>query len=102
MSFGGHALDAIIRIKNNRALIQMHKDRFSRYKDAINNTKSKHYKFTDRSQLSEKELTKYKKIIRQKIAAEKVKILSKSIIVTLIVVVIIYIAAKSMYNYFIN
>lgn len=103
MSFGGHALDAIIRIRYNRNLIKMHRARYQELKDAVSKIKSKHpRKFVDRSQLSDKELNNLKKKIRNQIIKDRRKSFIISLVITVGVSAIIYIAAQSVFNYFSN
>jgi len=81
MSFAGHALDMIIRLKQNRAAIELRKQRRGEIRKMyIESIRSKQTEWKNR-EIPPEELEKIKQNIREKIRNEK----RRSIIISLIV-----------------
>lgn len=103
MSFGGHALDAIIRIKYNRTLIKLHRARYQELKDAVSKIKSKHpHKFIDRNKLPDKDIAKLKKKIRTQIILGRRKSFIITLVISFLICTVLYLILISAYNYFYN
>jgi len=99
MSFGGHALDAIKRLENNRNLLKMHRARFSDLKKAVSKTEAKYHVFKDRNTLTESELNQYKEKVRNRIIKNRRKNFIFSLLMTLSVLIIIFLVFYKLYNF---
>ena len=100
MSFAGHALDAINRIEYNRNLLKFHRATYSDLKKAVININAKYHKFRDKSKLTERELTQYKRKIKSKIIKDRQKAFLKSLVITIVIIGITIYVVKFLYNLF--
>lgn len=83
MSFAGHVLDMINRVRYNESLKTGYKELYRRIKDV--QTISKNYRLNiKREEISNEELEKIKENIRKEIYAEKRKERIKSIILLIV------------------
>ena len=98
----GFALDSFKSMQYTRALKQMSRVRYNEMKEAVSKIKAKYHTFHDRSQLSDDELTIYKKKIKRKIKRDRQKAFLISGFLTLIVIGLIYFAAHFLIDYFLK
>ena len=99
MSFAGHVLDSINRIKYNRAIKEMHKARYQKIKEAFSDVSSKYHIFKDRSQLTPEQLKIYKQKIRTKITRDRQKAFFVSLLLTILLLVFIGYLSIFLFNY---
>jgi hypothetical protein len=98
----GHALDAIKRIEYNRSLLKMHRARFSELKKAVSKIEAKYHVFKDRNTLTERELTQYKRKVKNKIIRERQKVFLRSLTITILISISIIYITKFLYNLFLD
>ncbi len=96
----GHALESIRRLEYNRNLLKLRRARYSDFKKAVSNINAKYHKFRDKSTLTERELTQYKRKVKSKIVRDRQKAFLISIILTIAVSILIVYLVKFLYNLF--
>ncbi len=85
MSFGGHVLDMINRIKYNEALKNARRERYRKVKDTYLKTMTRSSsRFIDRKNLSDAQLRRLKRRIRIEIIREQRKDYIIALVITLI------------------
>jgi len=98
----GHALEAIRRLQDNRMLKQEQRSKYEQMRTAVSKVKSKYHNFTDKNNLSEKELLKLKRKIRIQIIKQKQKTILFSSLLSIIIIGLIFIISRFLFHYFIN
>lgn len=97
MSSAGTILDMIIRVRNNSALIKG-RNKYKDLKNAYLKNVYKHYKLIDKSILSDDEL----KTVRNKIKANIIRETRISIIKTIITTIVIVIIISGLIYHYLN
>jgi len=99
MSFAGHVLDSINRIKYNRAIKEIHKAQYQKIKEAFSDVSTRYHIFKDRNQLRPEELKIYKQKIRKKITRDRQKAFFVSFLLTILLVGLIGYLSVLLLNY---
>ena len=89
MSSAGHVLDSINRMKQNKALKNARRNRYSKVRETYLKHATHEFKYIDNSNLTPDELRELKVNIRNKIIRERRTIFIKSIITTMIIAILI-------------
>jgi hypothetical protein len=95
MSFGGHVMDMIARVKYNESLKKSRREHYARIKEAYaEGIRNKEPHLLKEKKISKEELEKIKYQIRVKIRRERFKNITTSISFTIIVIFISIIVVR--------
>jgi len=86
MSYAGHVLDMISRIKQNRSLKEARKKRYAKVKEAYQKHLVKHIVAKDKNHLSEAEFELFKRKLKRKFRNERIRATSLTTITTVLII----------------
>ena len=99
MSSAGTILDMIIRVRNNAALVKGRRNKYKDLKDAYLKNVYKLYNLVDKSLLSSAELSELRNKIRTKIIRENRISVIKSVVTTIVIVIILSVLIYHYWNF---
>lgn len=90
MSFGGHVLDMINRIKANKAYSDHRRNRRNKIRDAFLKNASKRHEPLRKKEIPADELSKIRKQIRSDLQAQRKKAIGYSVLLSVVIVIVIW------------